>query len=112
MPIETFFNKIVSVERLVPNDEESPEDTEEYEEHLPDVQCLIYPLDDSYGDDFSGSYGKDSMMICGIQNIREKDKIIEGKNEYEVKGVREYSFMGTSLMEIRIRLMPTSKEES
>ncbi|XOB41796.1 MAG: hypothetical protein ACKKMS_00130 [Candidatus Nealsonbacteria bacterium] len=112
MSVETFFNKVVLVRRLVPDDSESPEDTEEYREHLGgiNVPCLVYPLDDSYGEDFSGSYGKDLMMICNIYDIKEKDKIIEGENEYEVKGVKEFNFLGTSLMELRIRLMPTPEE--
>lgn len=116
MSVETFYNTKVNVLRLVKDTGESPEDTEEYQvcKDLEDIHCLIYPLDESYGQDLEGTYGKDSMMItAGNIVILEKDKIIsqDGK-EYVVVGVRGYSFMGTDLTEVRIREMPSAGEES
>lgn len=112
MAVDSFFNKVVLTERLVKDNDESPTDTEEYQSYLDDIPCLIYPLEDSYGEDIQGSYGKDFIMICGILDIKEKDKVIDGWDEYIVVGLKEYNFLGTELMELRIRLVPSSGEES
>lgn len=113
MSIENFYNTAVSVFRLVKEDNESPRDIEEYQLYLEDIPCLIYPVEDSYGQDLEGSYGKDSMMVVGNNvDILEKDKVIdsEGK-EYVVVGVRHYEFSRKNITEIRIREMPSVKTE-
>jgi len=105
-----YFNKTINTQRLVneleesPESLESPEDTEEYRLYLENIPCQIQPLEDSFGEDISGSYGKDFLMFCGVCDIKEKDKIIDGELEYIVNGVEEYNFLGKSHMELRIRL--------
>jgi len=101
-----LFDKTISVHRLVADSGESPSDIEEYTlvDDLGSVLCNIQPLDDSYGEDFAGSYGKDFLMFCDEYDIKEKDKIIEGDHKYIVVGVESYSFLGYSHMELRIKL--------
>jgi len=104
--MDYLFDKTISVRRLVAATGESPADIEEYAlvAGLENVLCNIQPLDDSYTEDFSGSYGKDFLMFSDAYDIKEKDKIIEGDNEYVVTGVESYSFLGYSHLELRIKL--------
>jgi hypothetical protein len=104
--MEELFDKTVDVWRL---NDESP-DVEEYQLHLSDITCNIQPLEDSYGEDLQGSYGKDFVMFCLDHDIQEKDKIIDGLLEYLVVGVERYDFLGYEHMEMRIRLVPTVSE--
>ncbi len=107
MSVNDFFNNSVTVERLTEDEEE---DTEEYGEHITDLECLIYPLEENFGTDLEGSYGKDFIMISDIEDILEGDKIIDEDGfEYIVKGKRNFSFKTTDLMELRIRQMPESE---
>jgi len=101
--MDKFFTQVVDVYRLTKNQED---DTESYELHLKNIPCQIQALSDSYSTDLDGSYGKDFLMFCGRNDIREKDKIIEGYKEYQVVGVEEYQFQGLEHMELRIKLVP------
>jgi hypothetical protein len=104
--ITDFFDKTVDVYRLMDNDDESPgespSDMERYAAHLTDVDCQIQASDDSFHEDFSGSYKKDFLMFCGVLDINEKDRIADGLDEYVVNGVEVYNFLGNSHMELRI----------
>jgi len=103
-----LFDRLVGVYRLVAATGESPADTEGYTSvaDLESIRCEIQPLDDSYGEDFSGSYGKDFLMFCDAYDIQEKDKIVGGGEEYIVNGVEKYNFLGYSHLEVRIKLVP------
>jgi len=100
--IESLFDKIVDVYRL--SDDESPDDidTESYAVHLTAVACNIQPLDDSYRESLNGGYEKDYRMFCGDCDITEKDRIVDGLDEYEVSGVRRYSLIGDSHLQLTI----------
>lgn len=99
-PLIENFNSTVNVLRLTPI---GATQKENYAAHLTGVGCLIVPLDESFGTDLEGSFGKDFSMYCEGTDILEGDKIINGALAYKVIGVRSYSFMGNDLMEIRIR---------
>ena len=104
--IASFFDKTIDTYRLVADDEspESPAtiDTEGYAAYLSGVACQIQPNDDSFHEDFSGSYKKDFLMFCNIADIKEKDRIADGLDEYVVSGVKLYPCPGQSHMELRI----------
>ena len=109
--MEELFDKNIDVYRLTGDESpESPEDTESYQLHLNDVSCNIQPLDDSYGEDLRGSYGKDFVMFCLYHDIKEKDKIIDGLDEYIVVGVERYRFLGYEHLELRIKSVPPASE--
>ena len=102
MPINQFFDNEVTIKRL--EDTEGTEDNESWGDHLTEVACQIQPLDDSYGEDLEGSYGKDFVMFCSVIDVKQGDKIIDNSTEYIVQGVESYSWQGFSHMELRIRL--------
>ena len=112
--MQFLFDRTVSVYRLTQDTGESPADIEEYilVDGLSSVRCQIQPLDDAYGEDFSGAYGKDFLMFCQENGIMEKDKIIDGDNEYIVGGVENYTFLGRSHSEVRIKLVSIANDES
>lgn len=102
MSIKFFFNKTVDVMRL---ETTTGTDNEAFgATHLIGISCCIQPLDDSFGEDLSGSYGKDSLMFCAVQDIKEGDKIVDGATEYRVVGIESFFFINQSHMELRIRL--------
>lgn len=100
--IESQYNKSVTVQRLA--DEEESGYTEAYEDYITNVACHIQPLDDSYGQDIEGNFGKDWLMFCAVADIAEGDRIIDGSEEYRVVSVESYRFLGEPRhMELRIR---------
>lgn len=104
MPIAQFFDNSVEVKRLK---DTAGTDNEDFQDHLVGddaVSCMIQPLDDSYGEDLVGSYGKDFTMFCLVVDIKQGDKIVDDGVEYIVQGVESYSFQGFSHLELRIRL--------
>ena len=103
MPISQFFDNEVDVYRLA---DTADTDNQAWAVHLTgtqEVSCQIQPLDDSYGEDLEGSYGKDFVMFCSVVDIKQGDKIVDGSTEYLVVGVESYSFQGFSHMELTIR---------
>lgn len=100
--ISQFFDNTINIDRVGATSGE--DDTESWATHLEGVSCQIQPLDDAFSEDLAGSYGKDFVMFCGVIDIQQGDKVIDGDDEYLVKGVESYSFQGFSHMEIRIRL--------
>jgi hypothetical protein len=101
MALDYFYDKTVDIHRIT---ETADTDNESYEEHLTDVACCIQALDESFGEDLEGSYGKDFLMFCPDSDIKQEDKVIDGTTEYRVVGVESYSFMGEEHMEVRIRI--------
>lgn len=102
--IQTNYDKTVDVLRLAENDESGEVDTEEYQTFLEDVACHIQPLDESYGEDIAGSFGKDWIMFCDKADILEGDRIVEGDTVYKVVGIEKFNFLGEDRhMEVRIR---------
>ncbi len=102
MSIELNYNKTVLVKRLSPIDES---EKESYEDHLIGIKCEIQPLEESYTEDLTGSFGKDWLMFCDAVDILEGDKIIDGDITYKVIGVESFEFLGeVRHMELRIRL--------
>ena len=99
--IEKNFNKSVTVQRV---DDFESGDGEYYANYLSNVKCHMQPLDESYNEDLSGSFGKDYIMYCLVQDILEGDRIVDGSDTYRVVGVKSFEFLGQSRhMEIRIR---------
>lgn len=101
MPISQFFDNEVDVKRL---EDTADTDNEEWGDHLSAVACQIQPLDESYGEDLEGSYGKDFTMFCAVVDIKQGNKIVDGSAEYIVVGIESYNWQGFSHMELRIRL--------
>ena len=102
MPINQHFDNTVDVMRL---EAVSGTDNEAFgATHLIGVSCQIQPLDDSYGEDLEGSYGKNFVMFCSAVDIKQGDKIVDGSTEYLVVGVESYDWQGFSHMELTIRL--------
>ena len=102
MPINQWFDNEVDIKRL--EDTAGTDDNEDWGDHLSDVSCQIQPLDDSYGEDLEGSYGKDFVMFCAVIDVKQGDKIVDNSVEYLVVGVESYDWQGFSHMELRIRL--------
>jgi len=102
MAIEDFYNETVVVNRLVASDDD---DTESYEEHIARLNCHIQPLEDSYAQDIEGNYGKEWLLMCGVVDIQEGDRIVNGTTEYRVTGIESYTVQHVAKhMELRIRL--------
>jgi hypothetical protein len=99
--IEALFDKTVDVYRLAAEDE-SPNDTEDYAAFLSGVACNIQPVDDSFREDMIGGYIKEFLMFCPVCDIQEKDRIVDGYDTYIVSGVKSFSLLGQSHMELRI----------
>ena len=103
MSISYFFDRKVDVMRL-----EATSGTEDNEAfgatHLVEIKCCIQPLDDSFGESLEGAYKKDFLMFCGVQDIKQGDKVVDGAVEYLVAGVESYDFIGQKHMEIRLSL--------
>ncbi len=101
--IEQNYNKSITVERFEDSDE-SGDTTESYSAYLIGVACHIQPLEDAYGEDLDGNSGKDYLMFCEVLDIKERDKIVDGTEEYKVVGVKSFNFLGANRhMELRIR---------
>jgi hypothetical protein len=90
MSICRHYNKIVKTQRLY--DESGI--GEGYMDYLTGVRCHIQPSDDSFSEDLDGSFGKNFLMFCRVQDILEGDKIIDGTDEYKVVGEDSYHFNG------------------
>lgn len=99
--IEQNYNKSATVQRL---DDDESGIGEEYANYLVNIACHIQPLDDSFGIDVDGSFGKSFLMFCGVNDILEGDKIIVGSDSYKVVGVDSYEYLGEKRhMELIIR---------
>lgn len=100
--IEEDYNIFVDIERL---DDDSG-NTETYFPHINDYPCLIQPLDDAYSQDVDGNFGKEWLMMGGVDDILEGDRVINRTtgDEYRITAVEEFEFLDHSHMEFRIRL--------
>ncbi len=100
--IETFYDKSANIMRL--QDDESG-DTESYGYHILDVECHVQALDDYFSQDLDGSVGKEWIMVCAIQDIKEGDRAIIDDVDYKIVGVKTLEFGDVDdHMELRIRL--------
>lgn len=100
--ISILYTSSVDVQRVAATSGEA--DTQTFGSHLSSVKCNIQPLDDSFGEDLEGSYGKDFLMFADVADIAQGDKIVDGSTEYMVMGVESYSLEGYAHLELRIRL--------
>ncbi len=96
-----LFTKTITTKRLT---DVFGTDNQDWQTNLSNIQCNIQPLDDSFSEDLSGSYGRDYLMHCDLADIIEGDKIVEDTTEYLVKGIRRMEIGQFSIMELRIRL--------
>ena len=102
MSLTFFFDKTVDIMRL---EDTANTDNEAFgSTNVADVSCIIQPLDDSYGEDLEGSYGKDFLMFCSVIDIKQGDKVVQGATEYLVQSIESYDFVGQTHIEARIRL--------
>lgn len=99
-PLKQNYNASVDVSRI---SQDGTTDREVYTQLATGIGCLIVPLEESFGNDLEGSFGKDFEFYCETTDILEGDKIFDGTDTYKVTGVRAYSFMGNDLMDVRIR---------
>lgn len=98
--IESNYDKTIKTQRLT--DESG--DREYFDDYLTGVACHIQPLEESFIEDLDGNFGKDWIMFCGVLDIKEGDRIIDGTTEYKVVGVESFKFLDEDRhMEIRIR---------
>ncbi len=94
-----FWQNSVEVRRLVAD----AGDTETSTTHISLLYCNIQPLEDSFGIDLEGSYGKDFLMFCDSADIKEGDQIIDGSDTYEVRGVDNPQVAQFDFLKLRIR---------
>lgn len=103
MAIEDMFDRSVKVQRLVA-DGSIAADGEKFEDYISNVGCHIQPIDEAFTEDLSGGYGKDWLMFCGVCDILEGDRVVDGSVEYLVAGVESFAFLGQQRhMEVRLR---------
>jgi len=102
-PLKNQFDKTVKTKRLTAITETQKED---YQDFLTNVACMIQPLEDSFGEDLQGGFGKDFLMFCSVLDIQEGDLIVDGTTSYKVVGVEDFkTWLGLSThMELRIRI--------
>lgn len=101
MIIQDEFDLTADVKRLTPSDDGQ---TESYGDHLSGVPCAVQPLDDAMSQDLQGSFGKDFLMFCDVQDIDEGDQVVIDEETYRVVGVDSYEWHGVpEHMELRIR---------
>ena len=84
--INIEYNQIVSVSRLA----EDTNDRELYSSHLTGVRASIQPLDDSFNEDQTGSMGKDRLMFCEVQDIKEGDRVTFDSKVYRVVALENF----------------------
>lgn len=84
--INIEYNQRVSVLRLA----EDTNDREVYESHLTGVRCEIQPLDDTFNEDITGSMGKDRLMFCAVQDIKEGDRVVFDLKTYRVVALENF----------------------
>jgi hypothetical protein len=100
MAIEKNYNKTIKTQRLYDDSGIG----EEYFDYLTGVSCHIQPLDEAFSTDLDGSFGKNFLMFCKVQDIREGDKIVDGSTVYRVTGEDSYNFNDEDKhMELTIR---------
>jgi hypothetical protein len=87
-PLTRQFNKSVDVQRLSPITDTNKE---QYAAHLTGVCCMIQPLDDVFSEDLQGSFGKNYILFCEVQDILEGDRIVDGSINYKVVGVEKFT---------------------
>lgn len=98
--IAADLDKTVDVHRL---DADESGNGESFALHIENLPCHIQPLDESFGTDIEGSYGKDYLMFCEQADILQGDRIVHGSDKYLVVGFEQYHFMDDDHMELRIR---------
>jgi hypothetical protein len=86
--ISDYYNKTVSTKRLA---DITATDKEDYQTYIATLSCLIQPLSETFQEDLEGSTGKDYVMFCGVADILEGDRVIDGTDEYSVVGLKRYS---------------------
>ena len=101
MSKQPYFTKTVTTKRIT---DIAGTDNQDWQDNLSGIICNIQPLDDSFNEDLEGSYGKDYLMHTDIADIIVGDKIVDGTDEYLVKGVRSFQVMSFSVMELKIRI--------
>jgi hypothetical protein len=98
--ISDQYNKMVDVQRVI----DDSGNTEVYDDHITDLPCVIQPFDDAYSQDIDGSFGKEWLMFCDVNDILEGDRIVDGAVEYKVVSVESFEFLNKPQhMELRIR---------
>lgn len=102
MSIDSLYNTTVSVERL----KVVSGNKKDYGTHITSLACSIQPLDPKISQDIEGGFGKDMLMLCSIQDIKEGDRVIHGSDEYRIVGIEKFEqVIGSAIhMEIVLRI--------
>lgn len=78
-----------------------------FQTKLSSLSCHIQPLDGAETADIQGGFGKDYMMFCETDDVKEGDRVmrtVESETlEYRVTAIEKYDFKGESHMEVTIR---------
>ena len=102
--IAAHYDKNASVERL----QATTGNKQAFSVHLVSVPCLIQPLTDEVSGDLEGSFGKDFLMLSGIVDIREGDRISVESEEYRVIATEALNFGKNPHRETRLRIFKSS----
>lgn len=104
MSIARLFVKTASVERLTT----TTGNKMEFTSYLPSVDCLIQPLTDEVSQNMTGSFGKQFLMLSGIVDIQEGDRVIIDTEEYKVMGTEALNFGNNPHRETRLSIFKSN----
>lgn len=86
MSITGFYDKTITVKRLATTTGAK----KAFSNIATDVDAHIQPLDAEFVQNTPYILGKDFQMYCGIIDLQEGDRVVEGSHEYKVVGVEKY----------------------
>lgn len=91
MAISDFYNKTVSTERM---QAVSGSKRQEFSENLSSLDCHIQPIDPAQqqASDQGGFFRTFRMYFLSTAGVRRGDRVIDGADVYEVKGILSRGF--------------------
>jgi hypothetical protein len=106
MNIDKNYNEYVDVERL--GYESGSGDMKEFSPFIINLYCLIQNFDEKIGQDITYGFGKDQLLFCGLNNIKEGDRVIRNEGgsdvDYRVTAVKRFYQGQNAHMEVKIRV--------
>jgi hypothetical protein len=102
--ISAHYDKTANTERLIT----VSGNKKSFTAYLSNIPCLLQPLSDSVSEDMPGAFGKEFLMISGIVDIAEGDRVIIDSKEYRVMGTEALNFGRNPHRETRLKLFTSS----
>jgi len=100
-PIETHYTRVATISRMT----DIGDGKQSLQNVFEDIPCHVQPLDDSFGETFEGSFGKDFLMFTYSRDIQQGDRATIDGEEYKVMSIERYKFLKrVRHMECRIRM--------